>query len=191
MNNKKNIFFFALFLLSIISFSSWAQPYIRIEELDQSISGGLGGDVDIIYSANPTVKLYADSACTIPYTTTTDLEVAIHWSTSYGELRNEPPQNYDYGSSDDIFTITVPAGHSTYELGARTLSTTSIYYYYWSLGTSNPIVETMYTSSDSYYVGQQSGYEALPTVERPYEIRYETYYGAEPNYSLDYRFYEN
>jgi len=190
MNYKKNIFFFTIFLLSIISFSSWAQPYVRIEELDQSVSGGLGGDIDIIYSATPTVKLYADSACTIPYTTTTALEVAIHWYSSYGELRNDYPQNYDYSSSDDIFTITVPAGHSTYALGGLTLSMTSISYFYWSLGSSNPIVENMYTLSDSYYVEQQSGYEALPTVERPYEIRQETYYGSNPNYNLDYRFYE-
>jgi len=33
--------------------------------------------IEVYYYAVPIVKLYADAECTVPYTTTTDLEVAI------------------------------------------------------------------------------------------------------------------
>lgn len=194
MNYKKSIFFFIIFLLSAVSFSSFAQPYVRIEELDQQITHGvLGGDIDIIYDANPTVKLYADAECTIPYTTTTDLEVVIRREETYGELSAENSWGNMYGSSDDNFTVTVPAGHSSYAIGGASrlgISMTSITYYYWSLGSADPYPETMYTLTQSFHVAEQSGYEALPSVERPYEIRYESVNNQTPDFTVDYRFYE-
>ena len=183
MNYKKNIFFFIIFLLSTISFSTWAQPYVRIEELNQAVGDynnyPYGRIMD--YYCNPTIMLYADAECTVPYTTTTDLDVTLERFVYDGYLRY-PEYSYTNTSS---FTVTIPSGVSSY----RFFEEFTYKFATWDMRyDSNNNVESLWSTFESYSVLPESFYEAAPSVQRPYEERVE--YSQWPLNSVYYRVYE-
>jgi len=186
MKYKKKAFFFVLFLLSTISFSSWAQPYVRIEELNQYVHRQYdsNGNPDLLdYYYNPTIKLYADSACTVPYTTTTNLDVTVDQSYYSGES-HYPQGNY---SGDYSFTVTIPSGNSSYSLIDDSYHSR---YVTWQIDyDTNNNIDFISSFAMSFSILPGSGYEATPSVQRPYFESAE-YNSQWPVANVLYRVYE-
>ncbi len=191
MNYKKKLFFLTVFLLSTISFSSWAQPYVRIEELDQDVNvQNFPNYVDASYYYNPTVKLYADAECTIPYTTTTDLDVTVETCWYDGEY-SRISGNVEDDVTTESYTVTIPSGNSSYSLYGYSgrLSVYQIYYNYSYYNYWNDdYIEFINSSTTSYSVLPGNGYESLPSVVRPYQDIYE--FGSNWQSFMHYRVYE-
>ena len=203
MNCKKNIFFFILFLLSTISFTSWAQPYVRVEELNQTGSWDYSYSVWEEYYATPTIKLYADEACTIPYTTTSDFEVTILQENYNGTLsRINSSYNYD-NTNFEYFTVTIPAGNSSYSLTGSADETIRISSYYnnysggynlnYSDYDNDPLLEDVSTYYVDYSVYNVSNGAIYPTVKPFYQninefnINYGSFSVSTHSYFLPFR----
>jgi hypothetical protein len=187
MNCKKTLFFFSVLLLSAISFSGWAQPYVRVEELNQSVDlqNWSSDAVDASYWFNPTIKLYTDSACTVPYVTSTDLDVTIEQFYYDGSF----PSSNNVVTGTASFTVTVPSGNSSFSVfGDSNLGDSyrlSVYQIHYDYSNSISFINSSFMS---FSVAPGGGYEFLPSVVRSYDDQV-VYTGGYPS-SVTYRVYE-